>query len=337
LENVTEIFEAFSKLNVMIIGDVMIDRYLQGKVSRISPEAPVPIVEYKGMEDRLGGAANVALNIKALGATPFLFSVIGDDTEGDDFMNLLEQKGMSELGILKDDTRPTTLKMRIVAGTQQLLRVDTEVTKDIDTEIEKKFFKKIHHFLDDVKIDVIIFQDYNKGVLTKNIIQNVLKEANKRQIPTAVDPKKKHFFDYKNVTLFKPNLKEIREAVPFDIKPDATSLAKASSYIEAQLGHQYTMITLSDKGLYLEKCGNNDVNPLYPTQARNIADVSGAGDTVISVAALCLALSLQNNTLALLANLAGGQVCEKAGVVPVDKNLLKQEYEEAMQTNLSFK
>ncbi len=318
--NIDEILRGFTKLNVLIVGDVMIDRYLHGKVNRISPEAPVPVVELQKTEDRLGGAANVALNIKALGATPYLYSIIGADTEGGIFLELMQEKDLPLMGIMRSEERKTTVKTRIMAGTQQMLRVDSEMTHDTEGVLQNNFVAQIEVLLNQKDIHVIIFQDYNKGVLSLKTIKEVTNLALKKGIPTVVDPKKNNFLEYQNVVLFKPNLKEIREAVPFDVKPNVESLKKATDYLREHLGQTYTMITLSDKGLYLES--NNEfteaVGGIYPTKLRNIADVSGAGDTVVSIAALCIAASLDKDTIAILSNIAGGQVCETAGVVPID-------------------
>ena len=307
-----------------IIGDVMIDRYWQGKVNRISPEAPVPVVEFQKEDNRLGGAANVALNVKALGATPHLFSIIGSDTEGVAFSKLMDKMQLSNAGISPSKDRMTTVKTRIMAGTQQMLRVDSEITQDISQAECLIFVKKIKAFMDKTKIDVIILQDYNKGVLSALCIEKVMKEAQKRGIPTVIDPKKKNFMAYKGVTLFKPNLKEIREAVPFEVKPEIASLQQAVDYLRGNIGQHYTMITLSEKGVYLEE--DTEGGKIYPTQARNIADVSGAGDTVVSVAALGIASALGKDTIAVLSNLAGGQVCEVAGVVSVNLEQLVNEF-----------
>lgn len=325
MTSIREIFAKFNQLNVLIVGDVMIDRYIHGRVSRISPEAPVPIVELRSTENRLGGAGNVALNIKALGATPYLFSVIGDDTEGSNLLQLLTQNDLPTNGILQSSERKTSVKTRIMAGTQQMLRVDDEMTADLTTEQAGNFIKKLRNFLNINTIHVIIFQDYNKGVLSLDIIKAVMDEAQKRHIPTAVDPKKNNFLAYKNATLFKPNLKEIREAVSFEVTPDLASLQRATDYLRNEMNQHYTMITLSEKGLFL--AADTEGSHIYPTVARNIADVSGAGDTVVSVAALGLALGVDARTLALLSNLAGGQVCEISGIVPVNKGQLLREFE----------
>ena len=210
-----------------------------------------------------------------------------------------------------------------------MLRVDSEVTSDLSAYNQRVFMQRLQVFLREIKADVLIFQDYNKGVLSLEMIQNVMQEALKRHIPTTVDPKHKHFLDYQHATLFKPNLKEIREAVDFEVKPDLKSLERAANFLRSKLNNRLTMITLSEKGLFLSS--DTEGSQIYPIQPRQIADVSGAGDTVISIASLCLAAGTDERTLALLSNLAGSQVCELAGVVPVNKEQLKREFEALKQ------
>ena len=319
-----DIFDAFQQLTVMVVGDVMIDRYLTGAVNRISPEAPVPVVEMKNLENRLGGAANVALNIKALGANPYLFSFIGNDENGKLFQELLPQCGLNSKGILVSDERQSTVKTRVIANNQHLLRVDREDNFPLSDKEEKTFLTAVKDFLDTKEVDVILLQDYNKGVLSENVIREIILEAIKRDIPTAVDPKFKNFWTYKHVTLFKPNLREVQDQLPFDIQAEEDSLMEASKQIKLRLGNQYTLITLSDKGLYYDAA---DEQAIVKTQARQIADVCGAGDTVFSIAALGLGLpTVKIREIAILANLAGGLVCEEVGVVPINSNKLKREF-----------
>ncbi len=322
--NIPSIFDSFNKLNVLIIGDVMIDRYLSGKVERISPEAPVPVVHLENRENRLGGAANVALNIKALGATPYLCSVIGEDRDADLFLQLLPQNNLSDKCILQSAERPTTVKTRILAGSQQLLRMDEEMTHDLSEQESNNLIECVRNILEEQEIHVILLQDYNKGVLSEEVIHAVIVEAIKRNIPTTVDPKFKNFWAYKDVTLFKPNLKEIRSQMATSVTTELDSLKNTAHYIREKLNNHYTLITLSEKGLFIDK---NNESLMVGTHPRQIADVSGAGDTVISVASLGLALGLSIEEIAILSNLAGGQVCEKLGVVPVDKGQLQVEYE----------
>jgi len=320
----TNLFDAFNNLNVLIIGDVMIDRYLSGSVNRISPEAPVPVVQLLHRDNRLGGAANVALNVRALGATPYLCSVVGKDDNAQTFLDLLPEQGLSPKAILQSEERVTTVKTRVMATGQQLLRVDQEVTNDLSDADADAVINCVRTYLDQRDIHVILFQDYNKGVLSRKVIREVMLEAVKRDIPTAVDPKFNNFWSYKHVTLFKPNLKEIRAQITDGVEVTAESLRRAAKHIRSKLGNQYTLITLSEKGLYYE---DNGKDAIIPTQPRSIADVCGAGDTVVSITALGLALGLDMKEVALLANLAGGQVCERIGVVPVNKLQLQQEYE----------
>lgn len=319
----TELFDRFSGVNVLIVGDVMIDRYISGEVNRISPEAPVPIVQWHSEEDRLGGAANVALNIRAMGATPYLCSVIGNDEDGNRFLDLLPSHDLNSTGIARSSSRPTTVKTRILAGKQQLLRIDRETVEPLSQAEHEIFTKKAIELLDTADIHIILFQDYNKGVLTPDSIRLLLQEAQNRGLPSAVDPKFHNFWEFKGVTLFKPNLKEIRAQTEMPVLPEPASLHQTTAWIRSRLGNQTTMITLSEKGLFLD---NGQFSRLIPTQPRSIADVSGAGDTVIAIAALSLAIGIDADALGLLSNLAGGQVCEHLGVVPVDKNQLRKEF-----------
>ena len=325
-----EILQRFENQKVLIIGDVMLDRYLTGTVSRISPEAPVPVVLHRATEDRLGGAANVALNVTALGATPILCTVVGQDIEGQALRQMLPEAGMTNSGLVFSETRRTTVKTRVLGNNQQMLRIDQEDEHDLSSQEEKMLVDRVLSLLDSIPVQAIILQDYNKGVLTPVVIGAVLTEARQRGILTAVDPKKHNFFAFRGVDLFKPNLKEIRDSVPFQVQPNIDSLQQAAGFLHKKLEHRITMITLSEKGLFLE---DQKAARLYPTVPRNVADVSGAGDTVISVAALGLAAGLQLPIVAALSNLAGGQVCEYPGVVPVQRNILEVELDHWLLEN----
>jgi rfaE bifunctional protein kinase chain/domain len=307
----------------LIIGDVMLDNYLWGEVHRISPEAPVPIVAVTQKDSRLGGAANVALNIKAMGANPILCSVVGADENSALFKSLLKEQKLSSKGILRDKNRITTTKTRIIGNKHQMLRVDEETLHPLNQEQTKKLVAMVSVILGEQKIDVIIFEDYDKGVITADLIEQVVALAKKKGIPTAVDPKKNNFLFYKNVTLFKPNFRELKEglSLEFDAK-DAKKLIKADKQLRAKLGNAITLITLSEAGVYVSDA---KIDHFIPAHLRNISDVSGAGDTVIAIAALCLGMQTSAEFLAALANIAGGLVCEKIGVVSIDKEQLKQE------------
>ena len=317
---------------VLIIGDVMLDRYLMGNVSRISPEAPVPVVLYKNTIDRLGGAANVALNIQALGSEPILCSIVGDDSEGRALERLLPETGMRAEGLVRSKQRQTTVKTRVLGNNQQMLRIDQEDDFDLREEEASALIKTVETLMDRQKIGAVIFQDYNKGVLTASVIETLLDAAQDRGILTAVDPKKNNFFAYRKVDLFKPNLKEIRDSAPFEVMPELADLQKSVEFLRQNLENRLTMITLSEKGLFLDD--RTSVGSLYPTVKRNVADVSGAGDTVISIATLGLIAGLSNPILAALSNLAGGQVCEYPGVLPVQRDILEVEFDHWLKQNI---
>ncbi len=326
-ESVSRLFNNFNKLRVMVVGDVMIDSYLFGSVDRISPEAPVPVVAVSKRSERLGGAANVALNIKAMGAEAILCSVVGDDPRGSGFIELLKENNMPVNGILHSKKRTTTTKFRIIGNNVQMLRVDEEDTHDLNAAETKELLAKFTHILENEKIDAIILQDYNKGVLTKKIIESVIKLAHAKQIVVSVDPKKKNFLAYKNATFFKPNLKELKEGLNISLKDAGIqAITEAISNLQKQLESDFVMTTLSERGVLIRYKEDQQFKEIHiPAHLRSIADVSGAGDTVISVATMCLALEQQAGDIAALSNLAGGIVCEEVGVVPIDKNKFHDE------------
>ncbi len=322
-EHIREIFKSFNNLNVLIIGDVMIDSYLWGKVNRISPEAPVPIVSVQKKERRLGGAANVALNIQALGANPVLCSVIGVDLEGQAFMDLLKTQKLSQKGILKSRDRITTVKTRVIGNNSQLLRVDEEEESDIVPSETQQLLTLISYIISHDKIDVILFEDYNKGLINPKLISKVVELAKSKGIPTCVDPKKKNFNSYKGVSLFKPNLKELREGIKIDISADnINELQRTVSSYRVKQKIETVLVTLAEKGVITN---SRKVKEHISAHIRSIADVSGAGDTVISVAALCRALECNDILTAAISNLSGGLVCEQIGVVPINKEQLLEE------------
>ena len=330
--NVNALFESFKNKKVLVVGDVMLDRYMIGNVSRISPEAPVPIIELNKEEDRLGGAANVALNIVALGAKVVLGSLIGDDNYGKTIKSLCSQSGIDESAIVVSSSRPTTVKTRVIGNKQQLLRIDSEKNDYLSIEEENQFINHLESIISS-EFAAIIFEDYNKGLLTENIIRSLIYISKKHDILTTVDPKKHNFFSYQNVTLFKPNLKELREGLNTQINfpEDKTSFEKAIEMLHQRLANQFTFITLSEYGVAIS---DHNLTNYFPAHIRNISDVSGAGDTVIAVATLCLASGCSMNEIAQISNLAGGLVCEKPGVVSIDVDELFKEVNELFQTNL---
>ena len=328
LKDIEQLFESFNSQKIIVIGDVMIDSYLWGSVSRISPEAPVPIVAVKKRESRLGGAANVALNLQSLGATPLLCGVVGDDEKADLYYGLMKEQGLNDEGILKTKDRLTTVKFRIIGNKSHMLRVDEESVNPLNTKETSQLFERIENLIRKHKPSVIIFEDYDKGVISPELIDKVVDLANTHNIPTCVDPKMNNFKAYKNVTLFKPNLKELKEGMKLDNDlSEDEQIKSASIKLQEELNIKILLTTLSEKGVfYSKKEGKGKYSgKIIPAHKRDIADVSGAGDTVISVAALCLANDVSAETLAGLSNLAGGIVCEHVGVVPVDKDKLLKE------------
>ena len=301
----------------------MIDAYLSGVVTRKSPEAPdVDVLSIKEEVYRLGGAANVALNLMTLGANPIICSVIGNKKE-DKFLGLLKNRNFTQEGLVISDSRKTTQKTRVINNSKHVLRVDEEDTHDLSSKDEEQLLFKIQNALDSHKIDVVILQDYNKGVLTEKVIKFCIKQCALLDTPVAIDPKLKRFTDYKNVTLFKPNLKELNEGLGITINgANSESVLHGMSSLENVLKNNISFVTLSEHGVAI-KLGEEFHT--IPAHKRTIIDVSGAGDTVISVAALCLALKTNVKDLAELSNLAGGLVCEEVGVVPIRKNKLKEE------------
>ena len=312
MDSISSILNQFKDKQVLIIGDAMIDAYMWGNIHRMSPEAPVPVVDIEKRESRLGGAANVALNIQSLGAKPVLFSAIGTDHYGDVFMMLMEKQKLSREGLQRLSDRNTTVKTRIISDNKHVLRVDEESTKPITehfvaTELEVLIRSK--------KFDVVIFEDYNKGLLTEKLITKAIQIATELKIPTIVDPKKDNFFAYKGVDIFKPNLKEIKEGleIEFDVLSES-ELSKNVAFVLEKLNAKGILLTLSEHGIYYQ---SKSKILRESAHKRNIVDVSGAGDTVVSVAALALACGLDDDDLMRIANLAGGLVCEKVGVVPI--------------------
>ena len=327
-KNIQDIFDAFEGRNILIIGDVMVDSYIWGQVDRISPEAPVPVVAVQKRESRLGGAANVALNIRNLGGIPYLCGVVGDDEKGRLFEELLSLEELPAQGLAKSRNRPTTVKFRVIGNNTQMLRVDEESIDPLNQAEQALLLGKIKALIDGRKIDAIVFEDYDKGVITPTLIEEVIAMAGKQQIPIAVDPKKNNFLSYTNVDLFKPNLKELRDGLKLDNDlSDVNNLKAASKVIHEKLHIKLVMVTLSDKGIYLSvRNQEGDIRDLIiPAHLRSIADVSGAGDTVIGTAAMCMAVGANEVFMAALCNLAGGLVCEQVGVVPVHKEKLLRE------------
>jgi rfaE bifunctional protein kinase chain/domain len=321
-----KLFADISKMKVAVIGDVMLDTYWWGNVERISPEAPVPVVAVSKREKRIGGAGNVALNVQALGANVALLTILGDDEDGVQLRQLLQDKNIDTRFILESKKRITTNKIRIISRNQQMMRLDAEHTDDIDETDETKLLNQIEKYILTEKPNVVILEDYNKGILTKNIIAHTIELCNKNNIPTAVDPKRKNFFSYTNATLFKPNLHEVFTSLnllPEEISSDV--LSDIHFKLKENLNHSISMITLSEKGIFYQEMNNKNI---IPSHRRNIADVSGAGDTVIAVASLIYSSSKNIQLATEVANIAGGIVCEEVGTAAINKEKLLGECKE---------
>jgi D-glycero-beta-D-manno-heptose-7-phosphate kinase len=324
-ENFNKLFKRFSEIKAGVIGDVMLDTYWWGDVERISPEAPVPVVVLKKKEYRMGGAANVALNVKALGAKVSIFSLIGNDEDGQRLEGLFKEQQISTDYLLKSTRRTTTSKSRIISRNQHMLRLDAETVKDLESADESRLIDAVTRYIEQEQPQVMIFEDYNKGVLTKNVISSVIKLCREKGIATTVDPKRKNFLEFKGVSVFKPNLKEVKEALNIiDDAMDKEALNDIHRQLNSKLGHEVSFITLSEKGVFYHDMNNGAI---VPAHIRNIADVSGAGDTVIAVASLVYAATKDTLLMAELSNLAGGIVCEEVGTVAINKEKLLEECE----------
>jgi rfaE bifunctional protein kinase chain/domain len=318
-----KLFEGFAGIRIGVLGDVMLDTYWWGHVERISPEAPVPIVALDRKEHRIGGAGNVALNLSCLGASVSILSVVGDDDDGIVLTKLFRDNNIGTSYLLQNSTRITTSKSRIISRNQQMMRLDSEITADLTKNDEEQLLKKVDEFLGKEKPHALILEDYNKGVLTERIITVVIDMCKKAGVITTVDPKRKNFLSYRGVDIFKPNMKEVKEGLNLlvdDINADV--LNHIHKELQAKLSHAISFITLSEKGVFYQESG---MSRIVPSHIRNIADVSGAGDTVIAVASLMYAATRNVDLMAEVANIAGGLVCEEVGTVAINKERLLEE------------
>ena len=333
MNHFNQLFEGFATTKIGVVGDIMLDTYWWGSVDRISPEAPVPIVSLQRKETRVGGAANVALNLRALGAPTTLFAVVGMDAEAEELNALLKAEGINTEYVHSSASRVTTNKVRIMGRNQQMMRLDHENTHDINEAESKALLDNFYAYVEKEQPALIILEDYNKGVLTKEIIETIIAYCNQKGIPTAVDPKQKNFLAYKNCTLFKPNLKEVKEGLKMEIPTvDLAHMQQVHQALQAALHHTISFITLSEHGVFYAQ---ENKQQFIPTHIRNIADVSGAGDTVIAVASLVYAYSKDMALAAEIANIAGGLVCELVGTAPIDKNVLATEVKKLLVTSHS--
>lgn len=319
---IDKIFGSSDTKKIYIIGDVMLDRYLLGDVTRISPEAPVQVFDIRNSEYRLGGAANVSYNVRTLGADPFIIGVIGEDNEGKLLIDAMKKLDIDTGGLLNEKDRPTTCKTRVISDSHHLLRIDSESKSDISEDTEKNILSLLGKNAEE--IGIIILQDYNKGVLTKNLIKNISEFASKKKIRILVDPKFENFFEFQNAYLFKPNRKELEDALGKKIKNPEDIDLFAQELME-KLNCENIILTLGEQGMMIiEKMNGGIKKEKIPTKARKVADVSGAGDTVISTIAVCLAGGASLRDAAVISNYAAGLVVEEVGIVPIyRKNLIE--------------
>lgn len=309
---VKEIIDNAKGKSIAVIGDLMLDRYFWGSVTRISPEAPVPVIDVESESLHLGGAANVAKNLFSLGINPLLCGVLGDDNSGKSFIEITGQSGIDSKGIFIDKDRPTTVKTRIIGNNQQIARIDREIRNEIPPAGLDFILKSLENTSD---LSGIILEDYNKGTISAKMISTVINFANNNNIPIFVDPKKDNFFNYKGVTVFKPNRKEAQQALGLSLRTKDDVITAAKKLIEL-LECQNVLITLGAEGMMLiEKDGTIST---VPTRARHVADVSGAGDTAIATIAAALSGGANIREASAMANYASGLVCEKPGIVSVE-------------------
>ncbi len=326
--NFHDLFNSFSSIKVAVIGDVMLDTYCWGKVERISPEAPVPVVSVTGKEQRIGGAGNVALNLQALGAQVSLISVTGNDEEADKLSDLLKQHFINDAFVVKSNDRITTNKTRVISRNQHMMRLDAEITTPLNKLDEQQLLQSFKNYILQEKPNIVILEDYNKGVLTLHAIHEIISLCKENNILSSVDPKRKNFFAYQGVDIFKPNLQEAKEGLNIiGDELNADLLNHIHTELKKQLHHKISFITLSEKGVYFQ---NEQAAEWIPTHIRQIADVSGAGDTVIAVASLVYAATDDVKLMAEMANVAGGLVCEEVGTVAINKEKFLEECEKVL-------
>lgn len=319
-----KLISALSGKRVGIIGDVMLDKYILGRVERMSPEAPVPVLVHDRSVERLGGAANVALNVHELKSIPFVCSVIGADQAGDQLVQLMRKAGDEGQYLIRSDERKTTTKTRLLGNNQHLLRLDAETQDDLSVKDETRLIETIDAMLEKEVLDAVILQDYNKGVMTEKVIRHAIDACKSKNIFVAVDPKFNRFFSYHGADLFKPNLKEISEALGYRIDASQSDLDKAETELRQRLGHGKTMVTLSADGIYINE--GSEGSHIVPTQPSEVNDVCGAGDAVMAVATILFQDNMGAIDVGLVCNKAGRIVCQKIGVAPVHlAEIIRQE------------
>jgi rfaE bifunctional protein kinase chain/domain len=314
--SIEDIFRSFQKLRIAVVGDIMLDKYIFGHVSRISPEYPVPVVDVTHESSRLGGAANVALNTHALGAETLLIGVTGSDPDREILTGLMTERGLSTGTVITDSYRPTTCKTRILSQNHHITRVDYESRKPIDSAVEHSI---VRLFMERVStLDAVVLEDYNKGVLTESLITAIISISRKHNVPVLVDPKLKGFFSYQGCSVFKPNLSEMAASLGIVVNNNDPEVEQACSMLKQRLQTDNLVVTRSDKGMTIF----NERVIHIAAASLEVADVSGAGDTVIGMLALGTAAGLDIETSTKIANLAAGTVCQEVGAAPVNPEKL---------------
>lgn len=316
---VDSLLQAMSGKRIAVVGDLMLDRYIWGAVSRISPEAPVPVIDVEAEQARLGGAANVAMNIKSLGGEPLLVGVIGADNSGKQLYETIRDTGFATDGVVVDESRPTTVKTRVIAHSQHVVRIDREQKTDISDDIQNKIMDALRRNL--ASIDAIILEDYNKGVIVASLIKQLIDTANRQEKIITVDPKFNNFFEYRNVTVFKPNRKEAEEVLGMKIRSDDDITAAGKTLLQ-KLCSKSVLLTLGERGMALFEAAGRVSR--IETKALNVQDVSGAGDTVISTLTMALSAGADIREATALSNFAGGVVCGYVGIVPINASELRE-------------
>lgn len=318
-QRVEDLLAAAARVRCLVVGDLMLDRYVTGQVDRISPEAPVPVVRVESESSGVGGAANVANNAVALGARCAVVGVTGNDAGGLLLERALEQLGIDAGGVVTTDDRPTTMKTRVMARRHQIARFDHELDADVDPELAAALARAVREAA--AGADVIVLEDYNKGVLVPPVIAAALEAARERDLPVVVDPKRARFFAFAGATLFKPNAKELSEALGEPIRPDDPAWMEV---VRVRTGCAHLLLTLGERGMAL-KSGDGAYLRL-PAVARSVYDVSGAGDTVTAVLALVLGAGASPVEAAILANHAAALEVAKAGVATVSSDEILDHY-----------
>jgi len=323
--SIKTILDSFRSKRIAVIGDIMLDKYIFGHVSRISPEYPVPVVDVTHEDYRLGGAANVALNTLSLGAETVLIGVTGNDSNRDILLELFRSRRLATEGLIADPSRPTTCKTRILSQNHHITRVDFESRKDVSTEIEQAVFDSFIAVID--SIDAIVLEDYNKGLLSTQLIKRIIASAKRQKIPVLVDPKLHNFFAYKGCSVFKPNLSEMAASLGIILQNNDQDVEKACRLLKEKLEAETIIVTRSDKGMTIYNGAFTHIG----ATSLDVADVSGAGDTVIGLLALGAAAGIDIITNAIIANLAAATVCQEVGAVPVRPEKLLKAYQAHLQ------